>query len=214
MSNKTFTAILFGCFLFILAFFFYFAAQLLIPVRPKASYFPAGFIRIPQLHWYIDTFQPIYLYSSQKNGNRFLKVAYRNHKNQVKFLDVFISGKLPNQSANFDLPFVNTSNNENENSPSFYPKKFNELKPYLKFGKQVGILYVKSVKDRFSEGVVLPWAKNAKSDCKNLGRLCDVAIYVGRTNDDEFYQFEDTGNFNKVGFFPCIGITPDLIQNK
>jgi hypothetical protein len=181
------------------------ALRAYLPVNPINPYFPNTDTRIGGLHWDLGEFQPIYLYSFTNKNNYFIKVAYRDPRQNIKFMDILVG-----QGGTNTIPFSSITDAGNNviqiGSISEYGKHF-------KFGNRVHITYLLNVLKRSDDqlGIIEPTADNTKTICQSSKMLC-YSITLVQANAKAFWDFPTTGSFSTNLFFPGLSLSKVLIK--
>lgn len=98
VTMKRFVLIGLGGLLILTVAGLYIGFRMILPVNPKAEYFPVKESRLGGVKWIFGTFQPVYLKSGKDaQGKTFIKTMYRDGQNKVRFVDVW-----PERQENLD----------------------------------------------------------------------------------------------------------------
>lgn len=165
--------------------------RLLLPVDPAQPYFTPGGARLGGVRWLLGEFQPVYLYSFEKNEDYFIKVAYRDKKNKIKLIDVFVGGS----SEGVKIPLLGVFSEETKRKDDINTLK--DYGNYFKFGNRLLFTYLRNTEPRDN-----PETRDAiEFNPELFDELCGGSLnlcYAARQTSlhtDLYWEFQNTGSF-------------------
>jgi len=175
------------------------------PVNPEKPYFPELDDRVGGVHWHLGSFQPVYLFTLTKGNDYYIKVAYRDKKNIIRTMDVFVGRKGAEE-----IPFSKVYE-ENDNSLSV--EEIDDYGEYFSFGDRVSFLYLRNVLKRNGDAfdIVEPNEEIMMEICEVSDMLC-LSAKLAQTNPDEFWSFSSTKSFDNSLVFPAISLKKDMFN--
>lgn len=185
------------------------AVRIILPINPLKAYIPIGQDSPMDFYnWTVGQFQPVYLYSFNKGNDGYIRTVYRDAKNKIRFLDLFVGNK--NMAGG---QFVSVANEKKELQTV---NKVQDYNRYIGFGRRIKVGYLRNVttmQDNISEKVVEPTEFGIANICNISYQNC-ISIKIVKEYPDLFWNFEYTGVFSKGILFPVMTISNTLFDTN
>jgi len=177
----------------------------IFPMNPAAPYFSNVDDRIGGFHWNLGEFQPVYLFPFKKDNDYFIKVAYRDSRQKIKLMNIFIGSE-----GQDPVPFSVVMRGVDE---VYKINKVDQYGKYFHFGSRVHLTYLRNVTKRSGDylEIIEPTEENTKNICEASKVLC-MSIKLVTEKPDSYWDFATLKNFPDNLLFPVISLDTRILD--